>query len=98
MVLRCSDSRLMFIDSTANGGVALNDMDQFVEEKYYNEYTVIAYRHLHYKRTLINQRELEVFLRVRVAMTVETDRKEVQFEHPENAHQVFGEGFGGCSE
>lgn len=63
MALRCKNNKLVFIDATSNGGVALCNWDEFVDNGYHKGYARVVYRPLKFRRTFDNQTLLEDFLR-----------------------------------
>eukprot|EP00826_Nyctotherus_ovalis_P014654 TRINITY_DN1409_c0_g1_i8.p4 TRINITY_DN1409_c0_g1~~TRINITY_DN1409_c0_g1_i8.p4 ORF type:complete len:175 (-),score=46.45 TRINITY_DN1409_c0_g1_i8:141-665(-) len=63
MLLRCKSQRVVFVDATANDGVALCDWKDFSRKGYYRCYDKIVYRPLQFARNYANQSLLESFLK-----------------------------------
>ena len=66
-MLKCKGS-LRFIDATTNGGVSTCSWKNFVKKKYYEGYSCIVYRPLHFKRNYDILTKLELFLKVKLLM------------------------------
>ncbi|CDW89200.1 ph domain-containing protein [Stylonychia lemnae] len=67
VLIRCSEGQLKFIEATINLGVDVVDWDQFVVNRWYQNYDRVIYRRLRTERSQEQLIKLQNFLRAAIA-------------------------------